>query len=106
MPGGFAGPRVGRLVAAALLKKLPFVFCNGPKETHYRRAQRFALFAPEVQRTTRMTCGPAPRVIDWVCLLQRPQGKAARYRVWRFALSAPEIRRTTCMICGPGPPCQ
>jgi hypothetical protein len=41
-----------------------------------------------------------------LCLLQRPQGKAARYRVRRFTLSAPEIQRTTCMTCGPRPLCQ
>jgi hypothetical protein len=41
-------------------KKLPFVFCSGPKEAHYRRTRRFALSAPEVRHTNRMTCGPGP----------------------------------------------
>jgi hypothetical protein len=39
-------------------KKLPFVFCSGPKKAHYRRVQQFALSAPEIRHTKCMTCGP------------------------------------------------
>jgi hypothetical protein len=34
----------------------------------YRRARRFAFFAPEVQRTNRMTCGPGPPCHRLGCL--------------------------------------
>jgi hypothetical protein len=92
-------------------KILPFVFRSGSKEAHYRRARRFALSAPEVRHTNRMTCGPgsschrlglssaaAPRR----CTTGACDGSFYR-RVRRFALSAPEVRHTTCMTYGPGP---
>jgi hypothetical protein len=49
-------------------KKLPFVLCSGPKEAHYRRVWRFALSAPEIRPTNRMTCGPGPPCHRLGCL--------------------------------------
>jgi hypothetical protein len=35
-----------------------------PQAARYR-VQRFALSAPVIRLTNRMTCGPGPRVTDW-----------------------------------------
>jgi hypothetical protein len=107
----------GHMRGASLLlhwfKILPFVFCNGSKEAHYRRARWFALYAPEVRHTNRMTCGlgsPCHRLgLSSAAAPRRhttSECSGSLYRrVWRFALSAPEVRHTNCMTCGPGPPC-
>jgi hypothetical protein len=94
-------------------KKLPSVFCSSPEEAHYRRARRFALSAPEVRHTNRMTCGPGPSchrlglystVAPRRCTTSTCDGSLHRH-MRRFALSTPEVWHTNRMTCGPGPPC-
>jgi hypothetical protein len=94
-------------------KILPFVFRSGPKEAHYRRARRFALFAPEVWHTNYMTCGPGPPC-HRLCLSSAAArrrrttgacGGSLYSRARRFAPSAPKVRHTNHMTCGLGPPC-
>jgi hypothetical protein len=95
-------------------KMSPSVFCSGSEEEHYRRAPRFALSAPEVWRTNRMTCGPGPPChrlgLSFAVAPRRHTTGACGgllYRhAWQFVLSAPEMRLTKCMTCGPGSPCQ
>jgi hypothetical protein len=54
------------LSSAAAPRRRTTSTCGG---SLYRCVRPFALSAPEVQHTNRMTCGPGPRVIDWVALV-------------------------------------
>jgi hypothetical protein len=55
-----SGHTWGASIPLHWFKKFPSAFCRGPKEAHYRRERRFALFAPGIRRPRSMTRGPRP----------------------------------------------
>jgi hypothetical protein len=58
----------GASLSLPWFKKLPSVFCSGPKEAHYRCVRRFALSALEIRHTNCMTCRPGPPCHRLGCL--------------------------------------